>query len=122
MPRSLIPFILSLAVIFATAALTAEDHGAKELIEAVEANPAIEQAVKQLARERQLPLSISANDGALAQATSIEANEILYLLMPNPAHPYRDSELLTLDQLSQRIDLSTAQLTYPMTAEKSQSN
>ncbi len=120
MSRPIYVVIWILAAMLFTTHLIGQDRSVQAIVELAEEDPVIQQAVKDLARQKQLPLSITAADGTVMQATSIESDEILYWVMPNPAHPYQNSELLSIQEISRKWDLSTARLRHPISTTEAQ--
>ncbi len=97
---------------FATVVSYSQESSFKDLLIQKELNPSVYHNAKEIAVSQKLPVSIKLPDGILIDVIKEENGTILYSVIKNLAHPFSDGEILSFNQISNRYDLSTAEINW----------
>jgi hypothetical protein len=87
-----------------------QDYLFKDLMIQKELNPSTYVLAKQTAVKMGLPVSIKLSQGILIEVLKTEKGKILYSVIKNFAHPFSDGEVLTYEQVSEKYDLTNAEI------------
>nr|NIT55925.1 hypothetical protein [Fodinibius sp.]NIY24509.1 hypothetical protein [Fodinibius sp.] len=77
-----------------------------------ERNPELIQNAKQVAMEKDLPLSIYFQEGILIDVLSVEHGKPVYGIIHNFAHPFDNGEAAFYEEISNRFNVSNARVYY----------
>ncbi len=116
--QKLFPVILLLVSVLVTSQISAQQFSFEDLIVEKELNPSIYLQAKKTAINEGLPVSIKLQDGILIDVLKYTDGAVLYSIIKNPAHPFLDGEVLTYAQITQRFNLSNAEINWGVSSNE----
>ena len=103
---------LAILLVLQVGLFGAPQKTAAEVLIAAEENASLRIQARQAAASKQLPTSLLLANGTFIEALAVEDGSPVYVIMPNPAHPFQSAETAFYQDLQHNYDVHNAKLTY----------
>lgn len=104
--------ILLIILVITTFAFSQPKISFEELLLQVELNPSIAFEAEKVAIEQKLPVNIYIKDQALIDARYVENGKVVYTVITNFLHPFKDGYNAYYEDILSKFDLSIARINY----------